>query len=107
MDWRKESLAVIRDVQKDVRQIAISDKLPVDDAGIYMNLTTLDGERFCIRMSSRGFEIAATEHDREDATGDEEPTVFENPYALLSAISNLYTNSFADRLCTAMNNIPQ
>lgn len=50
MDWRKESQAVIEDIQKDVKEIVLSDKLPVDDTGIYINLQTLDGDKFCIKL---------------------------------------------------------
>lgn len=106
MDWRQESQAVIEDIREDVKEIVISSKLLGDDTGIYLNVTTLDGGKFCIRMSTMGFEIAAKEYDL-DTSGDNEPVLFETSYALLSAISKLYTESFANRLCAAMKDIPQ
>lgn len=106
MDWREESRAVIEDIRKDVKEIAVSDKLPVGDNGIYLNLTTLDGDRRCILMSTAGFEIAGQDYDQIDNPADE-PVSYETPYALLSAISQLYTTSFANRLCAAMMKIKE
>lgn len=104
MDWIIESQAVIDDIKQDVQEISISKRLPVDDSGIYLNLTTLDGQKFCVKMSTAGFEIVAKEYNQDRST-DEESTIYETPYSMLSAISPMYTASFANRLRVAMEKI--
>lgn len=106
MDWTQEAQAVIKDIQKDVKEIAVSDKWPMDDTGVHLNLTTLDGDRFCVKMTCAGFEIVAKEYDKATSE-DIEPIIYETPYAMLSAISKMYTDSFANRLCAAMMKIAE
>lgn len=106
MDWIKESQAVIADIKKDVKDIAVSDKYPVDETGIFLNITTLDGDRFCAKMTSAGFEIVGQDYDQDTSDG-QEGDVYETPYAMLSAISKMYTDSFANRLCAAMMKISE
>lgn len=109
MDWKAEARAVIEDIKQDVKEIAVSDKLPGDDNGIYLNVETLDRDenRFCVRMSALGFEIVGREYDQvAEAAEEDQSVIYETPYALLSAISKSYSESFANRLCAALKKIP-
>lgn len=101
MNWREEALAIISDIQADVREVKISDSIAIDEEGVHLNLKTLDGESFCIKLSGAGFSVVGHAYD----TCDQESPIYETPYALLSVISKLYTESFANRLSSALSGL--
>ncbi|XP_072748377.1 GSK3-beta interaction protein isoform X1 [Anoplolepis gracilipes] len=89
--WRLEAQAVINDVRKHVRDLRISEQLISTNQVIYLNLTTLEGLRFCVELSAAGFAIVGNRHDDTSNTGNER---FETPYSLLDFVSPQYRNSF-------------
>ncbi|KAG7198997.1 hypothetical protein KM043_013149 [Ampulex compressa] len=93
--WKLEAKAVINDVKQHVADIRVSEKLQNSNRYIYLNLTTLEGLKFCIKMSGAGFTIVANQHDAVSKTDNE---YFETPYSLLDFISPQYRNSFGNSL---------
>ncbi|XP_034245173.1 GSK3B-interacting protein [Thrips palmi] len=96
--WHLEATAVINDVKNHVRQISISNLEGTDDF-IFLNLTTIEGQDYCIQMSKMGFAIVDVRYDSSTV----EPLVcFETPYALLDSISPKYRESFALKLIDSL-----
>ncbi|XP_076288027.1 GSK3-beta interaction protein [Lasioglossum baleicum] len=93
--WKLEAQAVINDVKQHVADIKLSEKLRSTNQFIYLNLTTLEGRRFCIELSGAGFSIVGNQHDDTSNVGTEH---FETPYSLLDFVSPLYRNSFGNSL---------
>lgn len=94
--WILEAQAIIDDVKQHVADIKVSKKLRNSNQSFHLNLTTLEGSRFCIEVSSAGFTIVGNEHD--DATSKGENERFETPYSLLNFVSPQYKDSFGSSL---------
>lgn len=103
LSWQDEAKAVIRDVQDLVNSICISSKLKSDEHEIYLNIVTLEHRYYCIELSPRGFRIVGNTHDTNNVSDE---LWYDTPYALLSHISESYTNSFANALISKLNDLP-
>ncbi|XP_066902040.1 GSK3B-interacting protein-like [Halyomorpha halys] len=103
LSWQDEAEAVICDVQDLVNSISISSKLKSDEHEIYLNIVTLEDRCYCIELSPSGFRIVGNAPDTKDLSDE---IWYDTPYALLSHISESYTNSFANALISKLNNIP-
>ena len=105
--WRSEALAVIADIKKFVKQINISNILPCDENGIYLNLETKESASLTIELSSAGFRVCGYRFDtliveEGGITFNNEKiplnVYYETPYALLDSISPAYRDSFSTEL---------
>lgn len=92
---------MIDDIKSHVRSAGIS-LLDGTDEFIYFNLTTLEGEDYCVQMSKNGFLLADTSYDSSKM---ESGLYFETPYALLDTISPMYRESFANKLIDSLNSM--
>lgn len=54
-EWKHEIKAVISDVKDYVKEISIAEEIPCSNSEIYCNITTFEGEKFCIELTSSGF----------------------------------------------------
>ncbi|XP_076766540.1 GSK3-beta interaction protein [Xylocopa sonorina] len=93
--WKLEARAIIGDVKHHVKDIKVSEKLRNSNQLFYLNLTTLEGSRICVELSSAGFTIVGNEHDDTSNRGNEH---FETPYSLLDFVSPQYRDSFGNSL---------
>lgn len=93
--WKLEAQAVISDVKQHVAEIKLSEKLTSTNQFIYLNLTTLEGSKFCVQLSGAGFSVVGNRHDDTSNAGNE---YFETPYSLLDSVSPQYRNSFGNLL---------
>lgn len=116
IDWRAEADAVCADLRPHVRHIGASKTTAAGDdengrTHIHLNVTTLEGRQLCVRMDGSGFRIVGEAHDTTvvdeaecEAAGRQ---TYETPYALLGAVSGLYTKSFGDTLCGALQQLAE
>lgn len=102
--WRLEAQAVINDVRKHVQDLKVSERLRSTNQVIYLNLTTLEGLRFCVELSAAGFTIVGNQHDDTSNVGNER---FETPYGLLDFISPQYRNSFGNSLLDKLKQLSE
>lgn len=104
--WQVEAQAVISDVKNHVLDIKVSDeiKLRSSNQTVYLNLTTLENLKFCVRLSSSGFSIVANQHDLI-TNGDAED--FETIYGLLNSISPKFRESFGNNLLDKLKAISE
>ncbi|XP_043252388.1 GSK3-beta interaction protein [Colletes gigas] len=100
--WKHEAQAVIDDVKQHVTDIKVSETLRSTNQLIYLNLTTLEGLKFCIKLSSAGFSVVGNQHDDTSNTGNEH---FETPYSLLDLVSPQYRNSFGNSLLDKLKKV--
>lgn len=111
IEWQSEAQAIINDVKSHVKDIVVSEKLPSSRTHIFLNLTTLENRRMCVQISSAGFQVVGNEYDDctsgarqiDQQTNHEE--IYETPYALLSVVSEGYSQSFGGELAKALQKL--
>lgn len=104
LDWQDEAAAIIKDVEKHVKDIRISTALESSKTNIFINLTTLEQATYCIRISTEGFQIVGQSYDTVEKNEDTSVT-YETPYALLNDISAGYVQSFGNNLTAALEKL--
>lgn len=95
MDFAKEAQQVSEEVSYAVSGCWVSDRLESTREGAFLNITTREGEPYCVKLSWRGFQVVGRHHDE---VSEEEETAWESVYSLLSHISPSYTTTFSRQL---------
>lgn len=104
LEWQDEAAAIIKDVEKHVKDIRISTALESSKTDIFLNVTTLEEDTYCIRISTEGFQIVGHLYDTVES--DEGTYVtYETPYALLNDVSARYVQSFGNNLTAALEKL--
>lgn len=101
VDWVKEALDVIYDVRAHVKNMHMTDKL-MSSCGMYMNVTTKEGQEFCVHLCPAGFQVVGLKIDCKDLE-DNNPETYETPYAFLNKVSPSYRQSFGNLLVQKLN----
>ena len=57
IDFLQEARQSLEEVAYAIREGKMSNTLLCDSSCVHLNLTTLEGLRFCVRLSLRGFEV--------------------------------------------------
>ncbi|XP_017487493.1 PREDICTED: GSK3-beta interaction protein-like [Rhagoletis zephyria] len=111
INWEEEAAAIIRDVNPHVALIEISRQLPNNESKVYLNVRTIEGQEYCVQVSSIGFRVVANRFDTIDAdkneVSEDEGEVYETPYSLLNKISPSYVESFGNQLCKQLLSVQQ
>lgn len=105
LEWQDEAAAIIKDVEKHVKDIRISTALESSKTEIYLNVTTLEEKQFCIRISTEGFQIVGHLYDTVESNTTTTSVAYETPYALLNDISAGYVQSFGNDLTAALEKV--
>lgn len=103
INWQSEAEGIIKDVSAHIQEAAVSSKLKACAAKVYINLTTKEQKRFCIKLSAQGLQIVGHDYDHEDASLD--LPIYETPYALLTDNSKMYINSFGTQLSEKLSKL--
>lgn len=98
-NWKLEANAVVKDIEKHVRNISVIDGT---NQKIYFNLTTIEGKDFCIELSASGFKVVGNAYNEKN---DVSKDYFETPYSLLSQISESFHKSFGNELVNKLNDL--
>ncbi|CAH8861735.1 unnamed protein product [Trichobilharzia szidati] len=105
-----EAEAAVVEVSFGVKDIRLaSDPLPFTNTLAYLNVTTLEGEKMCIEVSDKGFRSVGSSYNEINtqvldntysSLSSEEccTNYYETIYALLSARSRLFRDSFSNQL---------
>lgn len=112
LDWVEEANAVMKDIERFVACINISQHYKSNCMRIFFEIETLEHERLIVCMSSRGFTICP---ENDDLTNDccnhtksnESENIYETINALLDDNSKCYRESFAQALCEKMESIKE
>lgn len=94
-NWEEEAKSVISDIKDHVTDVHVSEALRNNEQKIYLNLKTLENNKYCIELSACGFRIVGKDFNTKNL---DEDTYFETPYSLLSSISPGFHNSFGNAL---------
>ncbi|KAI0231470.1 GSK3-beta interaction protein [Lamellibrachia satsuma] len=78
---RIEADAAVQEVEFAVKHVEISKALPNTKEQVYMNLTTKEGQSFCVEFSVQGFRVVGKTFDKLEK--HHETQYFETIYALL------------------------
>jgi hypothetical protein len=100
--WKTEATAVIQDIQEHVQNVGISDKIQSTNQCIYINVTTMEGNKYCIQLSANGFRTVGNAYDSKTEPSNRH---FETPYALLNHISPSYRIVFGNSLLKKLEDI--
>jgi len=93
--WKEEARGIIRDVEKYVQEVCVSDVLASDRGTIFLNLTTRENNRYTVELNSQGFKVVGASYDTNDLAKE---VIYETPYSLLDSISPAYRQAFGDDL---------
>lgn len=93
--WKEEARGVIKDVEKYVKLVCVSEQLASSRSCIFLNLTTREEKQYTIELTSQGFKVVANEHNANTLTDE---NIYETPYSLLDSISPAYRQAFGDHL---------
>ncbi|KRY52628.1 GSK3-beta interaction protein [Trichinella britovi] len=96
-----EAIAAVHELHFAVKDIAVSDLLPRTSELIFLNITTLEKQAYCIELTLKGWRVASMRHDcmNGDFSNLELHTrYFETVYALMDTISVCYRKRFTDLL---------
>ncbi|XP_011196753.1 GSK3-beta interaction protein [Zeugodacus cucurbitae] len=111
INWEEEAAAIIKDVNPHVALIEISRQLPSNESKVYLNVRTIEGQDYCVQVSSIGFRVVGNAFnsidDGKEEINEEEDVVYETPYALLDKISPSYVESFGNQLCKQLLSVQQ
>jgi len=96
--WVSEAKDHIRDISNHVKHAAVSAKLSSSNSGVYLNITTLEENDFCVHLSAGGLKVVGNSFD--DTSLDDQPNgqYFETIHALLDKTSSKYRESFGNEL---------
>ncbi|KAK4873093.1 hypothetical protein RN001_015122 [Aquatica leii] len=97
-NWKQEAASVINDIKNHVKNVEISN-LKNTNQRVYLNITTLESENYCVELSGQGFRVVGKAYDLVDLTDTE---YFETPYSLLSKISLNFYQSFGNELMSKL-----
>jgi hypothetical protein len=105
-----EAVAAVHELSFAVNGIAVSDMLPRTPDLIFVNVTTLEGQAYCLELTSKGWRVTSLRHDcmNGDIKRIELHTrYFETVYALMDQVSPGYRQKFSDALATKLQALQQ
>jgi hypothetical protein len=106
IDFVKEGETALKDISFSIADGRISSILPSDRLVVYLNITTREDKKFCVRLNSSGFKVVGNEYDTAD-DDDKESGTYETIYALLENISESYCKQFSELLSEKLNQLQQ
>ena len=92
-----EALAAVQQISNAVKDISVSEMLPRTSQLIFVNVTTWEGQPYCLELTSKGWRITSLRSDcmQGDFTRMELFTnYYESLYDLLKVISPVSINAF-------------
>ncbi|XP_029633842.1 GSK3-beta interaction protein-like [Octopus sinensis] len=100
-----EAESVVNEIAYAVKCVQLSDVLPSADNLIYLNLRTKENQKYCVQLSTEGFQIVG--HDFDSLDNVSNGKYFETIYSLLDNVSPEYRNSFGDVLLSKLQKVQE
>jgi len=100
-NWKIEANSVIKDIEKYVKDVQTAEGT---NQFVYLNITTIEGNNYCVELSANGFRVVGKTYNLKDDTNEE---YFETPYSLLHKISQSFCQSFSNDLSAKLNNLQE
>lgn len=105
-----EAIAAVHELQFAVKDMSVSELLPRTRDLIFINLTTLEGQAYCIELTLKGWRVTSLRHDCMNGDIDHidlHTRYFETIYAMMDAISPNYRREFSDALTARLRQLQQ
>ncbi|XGW03700.1 hypothetical protein V3C99_015123 [Haemonchus contortus] len=96
-----EAIAAVHELSYAVQSMSVSEMLPRTSDMIFVNLTTMEGQPYCLELTHKGWRITSLRTDCMigDFTRIELFTkYYDSPYELMDAISPGYRERFGEKL---------
>lgn len=100
-----EAIAAVHELQFAVKDIYVSEMLPRTSELIFLNVTTLEGQAYCVELTMKGWRVTSLRHDCMNGDInhlDLHVQYFETIYALMDRISPAYRLRFTDALMSKL-----
>ncbi|XP_058056261.1 GSK3-beta interaction protein [Anopheles bellator] len=101
INWSTEASGMIKDIRNHVTEAILSKTLKATASAAFINITTIEGKRLCVKASAVGLQVVGDDYDKIDRDCPEN-MAYETPYALLTVESPSYVNSFGNHLADAL-----
>ncbi|XP_052872693.1 GSK3-beta interaction protein [Anopheles cruzii] len=101
INWSTEAGGMIKDIINHVTEAILSKTLEATATAAFINMTTIEGKRLCVKASAVGLQVVGDDYDKIDRDCPEN-VAYETPYALLTEQSPSYVNSFGNHLADAL-----
>lgn len=98
LDWFAEAKSVIESEQSLLNHIEVSNFTASD--GVYLNIETLENQRFCVLLNNFGFRVVANSFDQDTNISQ---ICYETETALLSNLSKGYCQRFNELVVAKLN----
>lgn len=102
LDWYAEAESVIRSETSLLDYIDVSSLTASD--GVYLNIKTLENQKFCVLLNNRGFRVVAITFDQDN---NYSRICYETQSALLSNISKDYCQKFNESVVSKLNKLSE
>ncbi|VDK56503.1 unnamed protein product [Gongylonema pulchrum] len=96
-----EAIAAVHELSFAVKIISVSEILPRTPDLIFVNLTTTEGQPYCLELTMKGWRVTSLRHDcmQGDFTRlDLFTTYYDTLYDLMDELSPGYRNRFNEKL---------
>lgn len=57
LNFINEAESILKEITFGVKEAHLSKTLPCSEAAVYINLTTLEGNRYCVYLDLSGYEV--------------------------------------------------
>ncbi|GMS84738.1 hypothetical protein PENTCL1PPCAC_6913, partial [Pristionchus entomophagus] len=104
----EEAVLALKEAAPSVKSISISEMLPRTSDLLFMNITTLEGQTYCIELCAKGYRVASARQDCMNGDFrqlDLHTRYFESIYQLLDTLSPCHREKFASSLADKLANL--
>ncbi|GMR37039.1 hypothetical protein PMAYCL1PPCAC_07234, partial [Pristionchus mayeri] len=104
----EEAILALKEAAPSVNSISISEMLPRTADLLFMNVTTLEGQTYCVELCGKGYRVASARQDCMNGDFrqlDLHTRYFESIYQLLDTLSPRHREKFASSLADKLANI--
>lgn len=97
-----EAIGAVHELRFAVKDIFVSELLPRTSTLIFLNVTSVEGQPYCVELTCKGWRVTSLRHDCMNgdlAQLELHTRYFETVYSLMDAISPRYKEHFRRALC--------
>lgn len=98
-----EAVQAVNYIKFGVKEAFVSTKLPKSDTIAYINLNTLENEKYCVKLTFNGYQVVGNDYDT--ISEDDDMVKSETVDALMNSISPLYVRKFNETLAERLETI--
>uniref|UniRef100_A0A914UKL8 GSKIP domain-containing protein n=1 Tax=Plectus sambesii TaxID=2011161 RepID=A0A914UKL8_9BILA len=100
-----EAIAAVHELSFAVQTISVSEMLPRTSELIFVNVSTVEGQPYCLELTMKGWRVTSLRQDCMNGDFrrmDLHTKYFESPYQLMDTISPGYRDLFGEKLAARL-----